>query len=244
MEPGQSFKKVSVEPGEGVEEIQLDPEIPEKKVRIGSGLVGWLKVRLIALLTEFIDVFAWSPSDMPGIPRHIIEHRLAVDPEHKPVRQKKRDFGTEKSKIIDAEVDKLMQVNILREVEYPIWLANPVLVKKANGEWRMCVDFTNLNQACPKDFFPLPRIDILVDSIAGFRFMCFLDAYREYHQIFLRKEDEEKTAFVTDKGTYCYVTMPFLKNAGATYPRLVNKIFKDKIGHGGLYRRHAGEEHR
>lgn len=95
----------------------------------------------------------------------------------------------------------------------------------------MCVDFTSLNEACPKDFFPLPRIDILVDSIAGFRFMCFLDAYRGYHQIFLRKEDEEKPAFVTDKGTYCYVTMPFgLKNAGATYQRLVNKVFKDQIG--------------
>lgn len=231
LEPRESVKKCAVEPGVEVEEIQLDQGAPEKTVKIGSGLVSWLKSHLINLLTEFIDVFAWSPSDMPGIPRDIIEHKLGVDPGHKPVRQKKRAFGTEKSQIIDSEVDKLLQVNIVREVEYPIWLANPVLVKKPNGEWRMCVDFTSLNEACPKDFFPLPRIDILVDSIAGFRFMCFLDAYRGYHQIFLRKEDEEKTAFVTDKGTYCYVTMPFgLKNAGATYQRLVNKVFKDQIG--------------
>lgn len=167
-----------LEPANEIEEVQLQGGAPDKKVKIGAGPVSWLKAGLMNLLKEFVDIFAWSPADMPGIPRDIIEHELAVDEEHKPVRQKKRSFGPEKSQLIDAEVDKLLQVNIIREVHYPTWLANPVLVKKANGEWRMCVDFTNSNLACPKDFFPLPRIDIMVDSIAGFRFMCFLDAYR------------------------------------------------------------------
>ena len=85
-------------------------------------------------------------------------------------------------------------------MDHPEWLANPVLVKKSNGKWRMCVDFTSLNIACPKDDFPLPRIDQLVDSTAGCELMSFLDAYSGYHQISMAKEDEEKTAFITPFG--------------------------------------------
>ncbi|XP_071907834.1 uncharacterized protein [Coffea arabica] len=95
----------------------------------------------------------------------------------------------------------------------------------------MCVDFTDLNKACPKDCYPLPRIDQLVDSTAGYEIFCFLDAFKGYHQIALDEEDQEKTSFITEDGTYCYVTMPFgLKNAGATYQRLVNKLFRNQIG--------------
>ena len=97
------------------------------------------------------------------------------------------------------------------------------MVNKANGKWRMCVDFTDLNQACPKDSFPLPRIDQLVDSTAGHKLLTFMDAFSGYNQILLAKEDQEKIAFVTSQGLYCYRVMPFgLKNAGATYQRLVN----------------------
>ena len=114
----------------------------------------------------------------------------------------------------------------IREVYYPDWLANVVLVKKANGKWRMCSDFTDLNKACPKDSFPLPRIDQLVDSIAGHKFLTFMDAFLRYNQIKMAEEDQEKTAFITSQGLYFYKVIPFgLKNAGATYQRLVNKIF-------------------
>ncbi|KAK1549935.1 hypothetical protein Q3G72_010788 [Acer saccharum] len=93
-----------------------------------------------------------------------------------------------------------------------------VLVKKKNSQWRMCVDFTNLNKACPKDSFPLPRIDKLVDAMAGHETLSFMDAYSGYNQIKMHKPDEEKTAFTTDQGLYCYTVMPFgLKNARATY---------------------------
>ncbi|XP_027155826.1 uncharacterized protein LOC113756302 [Coffea eugenioides] len=95
----------------------------------------------------------------------------------------------------------------------------------------MCVDFTDLNKACPKDCFPLPRIDRLVDATVGFDVSCFLDAFKGYHQIEMAEEDREKTSFITEEGTYCYRTMPFgLKNAGATYQRLVNKLFQNQIG--------------
>ncbi|KAL2232303.1 UNVERIFIED_CONTAM: Retrovirus-related Pol polyprotein from transposon 17.6 [Sesamum indicum] len=116
-------------------------------------------------------------------------------------------------------------------MQYPKWLANVVLVPKPNEKWRLCIDFTNLNKACPKDPFPLPRIDLLVGSTSGCEMLSFLDAYQGYNQILLVPEDQEKISFVTDQGIFCYNVMPFgLKNAGATYQRLVNDMFKNQIG--------------
>ena len=99
-------------------------------------------------------------------------------------------------------------------------------MKKANGKWRICVNFTDLNKACPKDSFPLPGIDQLVDFTAEHKLLTFMDAFSGYNQIRMAEKDQEKTAFITSQGLYCYKVMPFgLKNAGATYQRLVNKMF-------------------
>ena len=115
----------------------------------------------------------------------------------------------------------------IREVYYLDWMANVVMVKKANSKWRMCVDFTNLNKACPKDSYPLPRIDQLVDFTVGHRLLSFMDAFSGYNQIRMDKADQEKTSFVTNQGLFCYKVMPFgLKNARATYQRLVNHMFR------------------
>jgi hypothetical protein len=109
-------------------------------------------------------------------------------------------------------------------------LANPVVVRKANGKWRLCIDFTDLNKACPKDPFPLPRIDQIVDSTSGCDLLSFLDAYYGYHQIFMSKEDEEKTSFITPCGTYYFVRMPFgLKSAGSTFARAVQIGFEPQL---------------
>ena len=114
----------------------------------------------------------------------------------------------------------MLMAGFIREVYYPNWLANVVLVKKANEKWRMCVDFTALNKACPKDSFPLPRIDQLVDSIARHKLLMFMDVFSRYNQIKLVVEDQEKTAFIMSQGLYCSKVMPFgLKNAGVTYQR-------------------------
>ena len=100
------------------------------------------------------------------------------------------------------------------------------MVKKANGKWRMCVDFTNLNRACPKDSYPLPRIDTLVNSTTRHELLSFMDAFSGYNQIKMSEEDQERTSFVTSQGPFCYKVMPFgLKNTGATYQRLMNKMF-------------------
>ena len=105
------------------------------------------------------------------------------------------------------------------------------MVKKANGNWRMCVDFTDLNRACPKDSYPLPRIDTLVDSTARHQLLSFMDAFSGYNQLRMDVSDQEKTSFVTSQGLFCYKVMPFgLKNAGATYQRLMNKLFAHQIG--------------
>ncbi|GKD81232.1 reverse transcriptase domain-containing protein, partial [Tanacetum coccineum] len=124
-----------------------------------------------------------------------------------------------------------MDAGIMREVYYHDWLSNPVMVKKSDGSWRMCVDFTDLNKACPQDCYPLLEIDWKVESLCGYPFKCFLDAYKGYHQIQMAKDDEEKTAFHTSQGVYCYTKMPFgLKNTGATYQRLVDTTFEGQVG--------------
>jgi len=138
----------------------------------------------------------------------------------------------ERNQAIADEMHKLLKVWFIREVDYQEWLANIVLLKKANGKWRMCVDFTDLNKACPKDCFTLPRIDQLVDLTSGHEVLSFMDAFSGYNQIYMAKSDQEKTSFTTDHGLYCYTMMPFgLKNVGATYQRPVNRMLWAQIGH-------------
>jgi hypothetical protein len=113
-------------------------------------------------------------------------------------------------------------------VYHPEWLANPVLVRQKNNEWRMCVDYTDLNKHYPKDHFGLPRIDEVIDSTAGCEVLSFLDCDFGYHQISLREEDQIKTSFITPFDAYCYMTMLFgLKNAGAIYQRAIQRCLKD-----------------
>ncbi|GFY88878.1 hypothetical protein Acr_06g0008180 [Actinidia rufa] len=146
-----------------------------------------------------------SSGDVPGIDSKVAMLKLFTNPEHSPVRQKRRKFSPECLKVIEDEVNKLIKANVVREAHYPDWLTNVVVAPKKEGKWKVCVDFTDLNKACPKDNFPLPKIDLIVD--VTFK-----------HELL-------------KQGLYCYKVMPFgLKNVGATYQRLVNKMFKKQIG--------------
>ena len=160
---------------------------------------------LVAFLQVNIDVFSWQPSDIAGVPREVIEHHLAVCPHARPVKQKVMKQALERQQFIAEEIKKLGAAGLVRGVLHPTWLANPVVVRKANGKWRLCIDFTYLNKACPKYTFPLPSIDQIVDSTSGYDFLSFLDAYLGYHLIVMSKEDEKKTSFITPCGTYCFI---------------------------------------
>nr|GEX04483.1 reverse transcriptase domain-containing protein [Tanacetum cinerariifolium] len=164
--------------------VALHPDFHDQEVAIGGMLSDKGRTNLCSLLKKNLDIFAWQPSDMTGVPRSVAEHRLNIREGYSPVRQKKRGQAPERAKPIQAE-----------------------------------------------DCYPLPKIDRKVESLCGYPFKCFLDAYKGYHQIQLAKQDEEKTAFHTGQGVYCYTKMPFgLKNASATYQRLMNKAFDNQIG--------------
>ena len=128
-------------------------------------------------------------------------------------------------------MDNLLKVRFIKEIKYPEWLANVVVVPKKGDKWRVCVDYTDLNDACPKDSFPLPHIDQIVDASTGHGMLSFLGAFSGYHQIPMYPLDAEKMTFITPHGLFCYNVMSFgLKNAGATYQRLVTKMFRPLLG--------------
>ncbi|KAI3458735.1 hypothetical protein Pfo_015398 [Paulownia fortunei] len=203
---------------------------PSKTTKIGTGLAPKVEEHLSTFLRHNVDVFAWSMEELVGILPELALHQLNANPIMKPIKQKKKTFGPERSQHIKEEVDKLLAANYIRPVQYPEWLANVVLLPKSGGKWHICIDFTNLNKAYPKDPFPLPRIDRLVDSTSGCELLSSL-AYQGYNQIRLAPEDQKMMSFITDQGIYYYRVMPFgLKNTGAIYQRLVNNMFAELIG--------------
>ena len=144
---------------EVLETVTLIEDEITKMMRIGMTLIPEMRTRLIQFLKENLDVFAWSHEDMPGISPKVIQHKLNVNPKKKPIQQRRRAFTPKRDQVVTEEVTKLLAAGFIWKVYYPDWLANVVLIKKANGKWRMCMDFTDLNKACLKDSFPLPRID-------------------------------------------------------------------------------------
>ncbi|CAA0829022.1 Unknown protein, partial [Striga hermonthica] len=224
-------EKMDIQPGEEVEEIQMIEGCEGRKFRIGKDLEEPIRSRLIQLVREFVDIFAYTAEELTRISAEVIEHRLNIDLSVRPVKQKRRHHGAEMDKIIEQEVEKLLGAQHIKEIQFPEWLSNTMKVSKAEGKWRMCIDFRDLDKACPKDLYPLPRIEQLVDSTAGCELLSLMDASQGYHQIPLAREDRKRVSFLTSRGTYCYVVMPFgLKNAGATYQRMVDKIFKEQLG--------------
>jgi hypothetical protein len=203
----------------------------DQTVIIGSDLSPDEEGSLVQFLQKKKDVFAWSAKYLTGMDRSIIEHRLNIDPSVKPRRQKLRKMSNDKVVVVKSQVQRLLDDTVIRKVMYPKWLANTVPVKKKNGKWRMCINFTDLNKATPKDNYPLPRMDQVVDSAANTAVMSLLDCFSGYHQCWMAKDDEEKTSFITPFRTFCFMRMPEgLKNAGPTFTRMTGAVFKPQIG--------------
>ena len=187
---------------------------PEKFFQIGSQLPYQEREELVEFLKQNINVFAQNTYEAPGVDLEFICHHLNVNPSIVPKKQPPRHPSKEHAEAVREEVTRLKQAGAIEEVFYPEWLANTVVVKKKSGKWRVCIDFMDLNKACPKDPFPMPKIDQLVDATVSHPRMSFLDAFQGYHQIPLALDDQEKTVFVTPIGNYHYKVMPFgLKNA-------------------------------
>uniref|UniRef100_A0A2N9GIL0 RNA-directed DNA polymerase n=1 Tax=Fagus sylvatica TaxID=28930 RepID=A0A2N9GIL0_FAGSY len=229
QKPVAADSKISAEEELEVINLSSDPDV-NRPVSISASLSVEERMHLVELLKEYQDVFAWQYDEMPGIDPKLVAHSLNVEPGTRPVVQPMRTFHPEVEAQITQEVKKLLSAGFIKPIQHPRWLSNIVPVKKKNGQIRCCVDFRNLNKACPKDEFPLPNMDLLIDSAAGHAMFSFMDGFSGYNQIFMSPKDAEKTAFRTPIGNFYYTVMPFgLKNAGATYQRTMTAMFHDMM---------------
>ena len=210
--------------------VKIFPDT-DRYFQIGAIMKDRDKVQILLFLLQNVDVFAWSLYEVPGVDPEFIVHKLNVDPSFPSKKQKSRRASKEHVDAVKLEAQRLKEAGVIREVFFLEWLANTVVVKKKNGKWRVCMDFIDLNRACLKDPFPMPKIDQLVDATYEHPRMSFLDAFQGYHQIALAPKDQKKTAFISPDANYHYNIMPFgLKNAGAMYQRMMTRMFREKIG--------------
>ncbi|KAG9454478.1 hypothetical protein H6P81_007382 [Aristolochia fimbriata] len=205
-----TFKEGGQSTVDELKKVNLGTTEDPRPTFLSASLSAEEVVEYMSLLHEYRDIFAWNYTEMPGLNPRVAVHKLAVHP------------------FVRPEVDKLIAANFIREVKYPSWIANIVPVKKKTGQIRVCVDFRDLNTACPKDDFPLPITELMVVATTGHEALSFMDRSSGYNQIWMDPKDEELTAFRTPKGIFCFKVMPFgLKNAGATYQRAMQNIFDD-----------------
>ena len=168
--------------------IRILPD-DDKYFPIGGSIKDQDKVEMLLFLIQNVDVFAWTPYEVPRVDPEFIVHKLNMDPSFPLKKQKPRRSAKEHIEVVKSEVQRLKEAGAIREIFFPKWLANTVVVNKKNGKWRVCVDFTDLNRACLKDPFPMLKINQLVDATYGHPRMSFLDAFQGYHQITLALED-------------------------------------------------------
>jgi hypothetical protein len=225
------YPKISTKEELEVINLSSDPNV-HKPFSISASLSIEERVHLVELLKEYQDVFAWQYDEMPRINLELVVYSLNVELDTRPVVQPMRTFYLEVEAQITQEVKKLLSTGFIKPIQHPWWLSNIVPVKKKNGQIQCCVDFRNLNKVCPKDEFPLPNMDLLIDSAAGHAMFSFMDGFNGYNQIFMSPKDAEKTAFCTPIGNFYYTIKPFgLKNAGATYQRTMTAMFHDMMHH-------------
>jgi Reverse transcriptase (RNA-dependent DNA polymerase) len=227
-----ALKQLEKEPNtvDELTEINLGTEEDPRPTFISASLPEEVADRLKMFLKSYMDCFDWSYKEMPGLDPDVAVHYLKIDPTFKPIKQAPRRMRIELEEKVIEETKKLIDAGFIREEKTPEWVASIVPVRKKNGQIRICVDFRDLNKACPKDDFPLPVTKIIIDHTSSYEVFSFMDGYAGYNQIKMASEDEKHTAFRTPIGIYCYKVMPFgLKNAGATYQRAMTKIFDDLI---------------
>jgi hypothetical protein len=179
-----------------------------------------------ALFLEFQDVFAWSYTDLKGIPAHIAQHTITLLPSIKPIRQKQRRLNPHMQLVLKAKPERLLKAGFIKPVDLVDWVSPMVLVRKKNGKLRVCIDYRALNKYTAKDHFPLPFLNIILEEVAGKELYTYLDGYSGYNQIGIHPSNWHKTAFTTPWGTFIFIVMPFgLCNAPATFQRAIMFVF-------------------
>jgi hypothetical protein len=211
-----------------LEEIDIGDGDKPRPTFISANLDLSFRKELIKLLKEYKDCFAWDYSEIPGLDRSIVEHRLPIKPGFKPYKQPPRKiYKDEVLADVKKEIERLIEANFIQPCRYAEWISNIVSVYKKNGKMRVCIDFRDLNRATPMDGYPMPVPDLLVDAAAGHKVISFMDGNAGYNQIFRAIEDISKTAFRCPGqiGVFEWIVTTFgLKNAGATYRRAMNYI--------------------
>jgi hypothetical protein len=211
-----------------LEEVDINNGAVPRPIFVNKNLNVDYKAKLIELLREYVDYFAWSYSEMSGLSRKLVEHRLPIKDGFRPYKQPMRRFNPVIYYHVKEEVNRLLEANFIRLCRYADWISNIVLVeKKGPGKIHICIDFHNLNRATPKDEYPMPIADMLVNDSSGHKVISFLDGNVRYNQIFMGEEDMHKMTFRCSGfvGLFEWVVMTFgLKNTGATYQRAMNLI--------------------
>ncbi|RDY01387.1 Retrovirus-related Pol polyprotein from transposon 17.6, partial [Mucuna pruriens] len=225
LDPPCIYESERPHPAEDIKNVQIRP-LALQTTKVGTTLSSDEEEQLVSFLRQNMDVFAWTPQDMLSINPSYISHRLSIGKGVMPVAQKRRKQGEERRKAAREETNRLLTASFIREVQYPTWLANVVMVKKPNGRWRMCTDYTDLNKACPKDPYQLPSIDRLVDGVSGYELLSFMDAYSGYNQIRMHPRMKRRQLSLQRLGPFAIE----LCHLGATYQRLMDKIFKEILG--------------
>jgi hypothetical protein len=216
-----------------LEEINIGPGDKPRPTFISKKLSPELREPMIVLLKEYADCFAWDYTEMPRLDRSIVEHRLPLKPGFRPFQQRARQMKAEVQEEVKKEVKKMIEASFIRTCRYAEWIFSVVPVQKKDGRWKVCVDFRDLNRATPKDEYPMPVAETLINTAAGHKMLSFMDGNTGYNQIFMAPEDIHKTPFRVPGavGLFEYVVMTFgLKNASATYERAMNYMFHDLIG--------------
>jgi hypothetical protein len=207
-------------------ECNIDTQEEPKFVKLSSSLTKEQRAEYTELLREFADVFAWTYEDLKTYDTSVIEHKIPLKEEAKPFRQKLRQINPMLLPVMEREVKKLLDAQIIVPLRYSEWVANLVPVRKKSGEIRLCVDFRNLNRSSKKDNYPLPNMEHILQRVTGASRISMIDGFSGYNQISVMPEDREKTTFTTPWGTFMYAKMPFgLMNAGATFQRAMDIAF-------------------
>jgi len=216
-----------------VSDLNIGTDKDPKIIKLSKSLSGEERKRYLELMKEFRDIFAWSYEYLKTFDAEVMQHKIPLKEGVKPFQQKLRQINNVLYSIIEKELKRMLDAKIIVPLRYSKWIANLVLVRKKNGEIRLCVDFRNLNKCSLKDNYPIPKMDHILQRVIGATRMSFLDGYLGFNHIFVAEEDREKIAFTTQWGTFMFAKMPFgLMNVDATFQCAMDVAFiveKDKF---------------